>query len=106
MSNKFKSQQLNENYTETYDESTLRPQSLENQTFQRNMNYIGKVDQDRQNLFNSIIKPKDLMLQEKSSESKAKNMINIPAAVEPYHKKNGLDNDGMLINRVKQTKNS
>ena len=47
MSNKFKSQQLNENYTETYDESTLRPQSLENQTFQRNMNYLGKVDQDR-----------------------------------------------------------
>ena len=46
------------------------------------------------------------MLQEKSSESKAKNMINIPAAIEPFHNRNGLDNNGMLINRVKQTKNS
>ena len=46
------------------------------------------------------------MLQEKSSENKAKNMINIPAAIEPFHNRNGLDNNGMLINRVKQTKNS
>ena len=45
------------------------------------------------------------MPQEKTSEGRAKNMINIPGAIEPFHKKNGLDNDGMLIDRVKQTKN-
>ena len=40
------------------------------------------------------------MKKEKSSDSKAKNMINIPTGIEPYNRKKGLTNEGMLINRV------
>ena len=72
------------------------------------MNFPSRVGHDgtRQNLFNSIIKQKDFMKKEKSSESKAKNMVNIPNVIEPYERRKGLTNDGMLINRVNQTKNS
>ena len=72
------------------------------------MNFPSRVEHDatRQNLYNSIIKQKDFMKKEKSSESKAKNMVNIPSGIEPYNRRKGLTNDGMLINRVNQTKNS
>ena len=40
------------------------------------------------------------MLQEKSSESKAKNMMNNVYGIQPYQRRKGLGNDGMLLNRV------